>query len=281
MTFSRFSPRQLALIPVGTRVRTNKGGITYSVIKDAGISTWQEEQGAYGIPAGVSAVDLPVIADVAGVAGNIDAGAIGLISTALPGVDNAINNAPFGGGLDGEDDDRLRQRFVDFINSRSLATISAIEYAIASSQPGLRYQVYENSDAQGNEVPGQFLVVADNGRGDLSNDDRAAIYAAVDGVRPIGSRFTIVCPATLIVDISVNFSNPINAADAMSIRTAIGQYVDQLPIGSTLSRTRLTEAAYRSAKTSQYITGVTINGIPADLIGPRHGVLVSRTITVV
>ena len=71
-----------------------------------------------------------------------------LLSSPISGVDTVVNAAALGGGADSEADAAFRSRFANFINTRSLATTSAIGYAV-SVVPGVQsYSITENYDLQ-------------------------------------------------------------------------------------------------------------------------------------
>ena len=55
----------------------------------------------------------------------------------MPGIDSVTNASGTQNGIDAEPDAAFRVRFVDFIASRSRATLSSIGYAVSSIQQGL------------------------------------------------------------------------------------------------------------------------------------------------
>ncbi len=91
VTFSRFTPDMSALIPVGALVRTADGTQTFAVSLDTAQSSWSAASNGYVVPAGAASLDLPVIAQTPGSAGNVQAGTISLLASALPGIDSVSN----------------------------------------------------------------------------------------------------------------------------------------------------------------------------------------------
>ena len=87
VTLSRFTPSGRALAPVGALVRTADGAQSFAIIADRNSPYFSASDQAYVLPAGVASVDVPVAAQVAGALGNVQAGSISLIVTAMPGVD--------------------------------------------------------------------------------------------------------------------------------------------------------------------------------------------------
>ena len=165
VTFSRFAPVSSALVPVGTTVRTADGSQSFNVIADTTNAAYSAAQGGYLLASGYASVDVPVTAATPGTAGNVQAGTVSLIVSALPGIDTVNNAAAFQGGLDAESDAALRARFQNFLSSRSRATTAAVAYAIASIQQGLAYTIQENVAPDGSVRMGCFIVTIDDGTG--------------------------------------------------------------------------------------------------------------------
>ena len=102
VTFSRFTPGMTALIPAGALVRTADGTQTFSVSADTAHASWSVSGNGYVVAAGLVALDVPVIAQTPGSAGNVQAGTISLLASALPGIDAVSNANGFQNGLDAE-----------------------------------------------------------------------------------------------------------------------------------------------------------------------------------
>ena len=102
VTFSRLTPGAPALIQPGVLVRTSDAAQTFSVTADPASPLWNAAQGGYSLPAGTASAELPVVAKNAGTAGNVQAGTVTMLASALPGVDAVINPAPFANGMDAE-----------------------------------------------------------------------------------------------------------------------------------------------------------------------------------
>jgi uncharacterized phage protein gp47/JayE len=216
----------------------------------------------------VASVTVPVAATVAGSAGNVLAGTISLITSALPGIDTATNALALTGGLDAETDASFRLRFQSFINSRTRATVQAVSYAATSIQQGVNCTVQENTDGNGDYMPGKFVVTADDGSGSPPAALLTSIQAAVEAVRPVGSIFAVSGPTVLPADISLSLaiapgSNSATAVAAVNL--AITTFVNTLPVGSSLPFTRLAQIAYDASPAVTNVTGLTLQGGTADL----------------
>src|SRR6187551_3751037 len=105
VTFSRFAPGVSAFIPVGALVRSADGAQTFAVLADTARSYWSAESNGYVVPAGIAALDVPVMAVAAGSGGNVQADTITLLASALPGIDSVSNASAWQNGIDAESDD--------------------------------------------------------------------------------------------------------------------------------------------------------------------------------
>ena len=283
VTFSRFSPTAAARIPVGTELKTSAKSQIFNVIADTANLNWHAETSSYSVPAGVSAIDLPIIATNPGAAGNVTAGAINTLASPLPGIDAVTNNTALVGGADAEDDARFRRRFRDYIDSRSLATEGAIRYALHSLKPAVRCAVFDNSDSLGNAQPGHFVVVVDDGTGNPSSNLLSIAYSAVDAVRPIGTSFSVQPPTPRTVNVVIATAGsapPPTASDIAAISASVTSLIDSMSIGETLALTKVIEAAYRPQALRRYIETVTLAGAATDLANTARGVFVAGTVTV-
>lgn len=267
VVFSRYTPGIMAQIPVGAVVRTADASLSFSVSVDTGNSAWNGVSG-YTLNSGVASLLVPVTAILAGVSGNVLAGAISLVGTAIPGVDSVTNQNGLAGGVDAESDIALRGRFQLYINSRSLATVGAIGSAIESLQQGLRYNVLENVDRLGNGVPGNFCVYADDGSGTASAALISAISLAVDGVRPIGSTFSISGPVLVPVAIEIILRTSGRIPDTTvtaGVEVSVISWIRGLPMGSELSVSKLEALAHESDSSILSVTLAHLNGVEADM----------------
>jgi uncharacterized phage protein gp47/JayE len=210
-------------------------------------------------------------------------GAIGLLTTAIAGVDTVSNALIFSGGVNAESDSAFRARFQLYINSRSLATAGAVEFAVASIQQGLRYTVLENVDTLGNALPGNFCVVIDDGTGTPPDALLANASAAVEAVRPIGTTYSVRGPATIGISVamSVAISNIQNAAQiGLSIQENVLSWIAGLPIGGTLAVSKIEALAHGTDPSVVSVTGTTINNATLDVTAPDDGVLLPIAVMV-
>ncbi|OYV32382.1 MAG: baseplate protein, partial [Acidocella sp. 20-61-6] len=137
VTFARFSPSVAAQVPVGTSVSTSGNTAAFVVVADPSNAAYQGDAAAYELAAGVASVTVAVTASVAGSAGNVQPGAISVLSSAIAGIDTVSNQAALTGGMDAETDTAFRVRFGSYLASLSRATNISIGAAIAATRQGL------------------------------------------------------------------------------------------------------------------------------------------------
>ncbi|MBW4091066.1 MAG: baseplate protein [Proteobacteria bacterium] len=276
VTFSRYTSTASALIPAGALVRTADGSQTFAITVDPTNPAWSTTSGGYVIMSGVASLTVAASAQVPGSAGNVQAGSVTLLASAIPGVDTVANAAPMQNGLDAESDPALRARFQNFVQSRSRATPLAIGYAISSIQQGLGYTLQENVDPSGATRMGSFVITVDDGSGHPPSSLLATVATAVEAVRPVGSTFTVQPPAVTIANVSAILTVP-GAANKSPIVAAVTQaiqtYINTLSIGAALPLTRLAQIAYGANPLVTNVAQLQINGLTGDLTPLPSGVV--------
>jgi len=283
VTFSRFTPTAMALIPAGALVRTADGTQTFQVGIDTLLVSWASVSNGYFIAAGVASLDVPVTAQTAGARGNVQAGTITLLASAIPGIDSVTNASPFQNGLDAELDTAFRSRFCNFIASRSRATLVAVGYAVSSIQQGLNYTIQENQDPTGRPLMGSFVVTVDDGSGTPPTSLLAMVQIAVDAVRPVGSIFSIQPPLVTIVDVSLTIgvtAGTIKAQVMPLVGSAISSYINGLAIGTSLPLTRIAQIAYSASSAVINVSQLLANGNASDITPTVSGVVKAGVIAV-
>ncbi|MGY6770154.1 baseplate J/gp47 family protein [Komagataeibacter sp. NFXK3] len=268
VTLTSFSPAsQSATVAVGVTVRT-ASSLVFTVVQDETNPAWSTSAGAYVRPAGTASITVPVQCASTGATGNVAAGAICLLGTAISGIDTVTNTAALTNGSDGETDAALRTRFVSYINSRSKATVSAIENAVTDVSADLIYQVLENVDTSGAVLPGNVVVFVDDGSGDVADSVIDAVYAAVDDVRPAAVSIQVVRPNVVrppvTMTVAVSNTGDLTTVQA-TISTNIATYLNSLAIGASASYSRLIQIAYAASTSVTNVTDVTLAGSTVDL----------------
>jgi uncharacterized phage protein gp47/JayE len=281
VTFARYTTGVAALIVPGVEVRTS-GGTAFVVTTDTTHAQWDAGQGGYAVGSAAADITVPVEAAEAGAAGNVSADTISLIGSSIAGVDTVTNDLAFTDGDDAETDDELRDRFAAYINTRSLATVAAVEYAISTVRQGLFYRVVENEDPNGDEHLGHFVVTVDDGTGAPDSDLLDQVYAAVDAVRPVCSTFEVQGPDVVTANVAFTFSAAsgyIKATMEPVIETAVSAYINALPMGDALRWSKLFDVIYSATAGVANVTVLTVNSGTADVGGAADQVVRAGTVT--
>jgi uncharacterized phage protein gp47/JayE len=283
VTFSRFNTSVPALVPVGALVRTGDGTQTFAVTEDTTASAWNQAQNGYVIGIGVTALQVPVVAQTAGTGGNVQVGSITVLASALSGIDGVLNTTPFVNGINAESDAAFRLRFQGFMGSLSRATLLSVGYAVSSVQQGLSYTIQENQNPSGSFQLGNFIIVVDDGSGYPSNSLLSSIQQAVGAVRPIGSTFAVFAPTVTQVSVSLTIATTSSSSATLlapQIVNAIGAYVNALPVGAPLPATMIALIAYTASPNVTNVTGILLNGQASDVAVQQSGVIKIGTVVV-
>ncbi len=273
VTLSSFNPTsQAAIVPNGATVRTSDGIRSFVVVG-----------GPYTRALGVSSIDVEVEALTLGLDGNVQSGVITTLGTAIPGIDTVFNANALAGGTAAETDAALRLRFTSYINTRSQATEQALAYAIASVQQGLTYSIQENVTADGTAVPGHVHVIIDDGSGHPAASILAAVAAAIDPVRPVGTSISVAPPTLLSVTINVGLtvnSSANSVAIQEEVEAILTNYVNMLGVGQILRVSRLPGLCYDVDSSITNVQSLTVNNVTSDVGGQTGSVVRVGTINI-
>jgi uncharacterized phage protein gp47/JayE len=283
VTFARFTPTNQALIPIGATVQTGDGTQKYTVTIDTTNGAYSASQGGYVVGAGVTSLNVPVLAVTAGAAGNAQAGQVSTLTSPISGIDTVTNASTFTSGADAETDAALRVRFINYIASLSKATKSAIGNAITSLRSGLTYSFVENTTYAGATQYGYFYVVVDDGTGAPSGSLLTSVSNAIDAVRPVTSTFGVFAPvvqnASVVMTATIASGYDPVATKAL-ITTALKTYINSLALGQSLTYSRLAQIAYDASPGVTNVTAVTLNGGTSDLAATVQQVVKWSSVTV-
>jgi hypothetical protein len=283
VTFARFTPSQQAFVTVGRQVTTTTGNVSFTVIADTTNPDYNPSLEAYVIPAGISSVQAKVQCNTAGLSGNVVADAINVISSPISGVDTCSNALAFTNGEAQQSDAELRQYFIDYLNSLSKATLTALEFAVESVQEGLKYIIVENEAYDGTEQLGYFYIVVDDGSGSPSGDLLSAVYDAVDAVRGFTIQFDVFAPVTVAVNITATIvvdSNYTAATVESLCETALEDYIASISFGGTIDYFMLAKVILDASPGVTNITTLLLNGGTSDVTVAANEEFIAGTITV-
>jgi uncharacterized phage protein gp47/JayE len=283
VTFSRFTTTQQAVVPVGTVVQTADGSQKFTVTVDTTNGAYNAGLGGYVMPIGTASVNVPVQAQTAGSLANVVIGGISSIAQSIVGVDTVTNAAAFTNGANAETDAALRTRFVAYVASLSKATKAAVGFAITSLQVGLSYTLVENLTYGGATQNGYFYVVVDDGTGVPGGTLLTSVSNAIDAVRPVTSTFGVFAPvvvnATVAMTATIAAGYDPAATKALAV-TALKNYINSLPLGASLTYSRLAQVAYDASPGITNLTAILLNGGTSDLVATSQQVVKWTSVTV-
>lgn len=283
VTFSRFSATSTALVPVGATVATTGNTQSFVIVADGSNAAFNAAADGYVIMPGVASVNATIVASVPGTAGNVLPGMISLLSAPVSGVDTVVNENALTGGVNAESDVAFKARFGNYLGSLSRATNISIGSAIEAVQQGLSYSITENQNQAGSVQMGHFVVTVDDGTGSPPASLLQTVQQAVDAIRPVATSFAVQGPHVVQANISVTLTTTAGANHALAVSAVAAAwegYISLLPIGATLSYTKLAQLAYEASSTITNLSELQLNGGTADLVPPLFGVVRSGVMTV-
>lgn len=269
-TFSRYTPTNQALIPVGANVTVADGSVVFTVIADANNAAYSATQGGYILPAGQASVNVTMQCTVAGTIGNVAAGALNTLGTAISGVDYVSNGANVQNGVAAETDTAARARFVLWVAGLGGATLIAVQAAIAGVQQNMSGIIVENQQYNGQQQYGYFTVVANDGSGNLTSTENNNVSNAIENVRPLTVTFGLHGPVQQSVTVSMTIttaSGYVHSTVTAQVQAALIAYINAIATtasGALLPYTSLAAQAYEIAGVTN-VTNVLLNGGAADL----------------
>lgn len=299
VTFSRTNTANQAVIPAGTangtaasgqtiwtggiQLQTSDGTQTFTVIPDATQGAWNAGLNAYVIPAGTASITATVQANNTGTGGNVAAGTITVLSQPVQFVSAVTNASAFTNGANAETDTALQARFALYVASLPRSTKAAIKAAIEAIQTGATAYVVENQTYAGAAQTNYFYAVVDDGSGNPPSSFITAASNAADAYRPIGSTFGIYAPVIVTANAAMTITTGTgytHATVAAQVQSALQAYINALPLGATLYRTRLEQVAYDTSPGVIDVSGTTLNGGTSDLAITAVQVAKYGTVTV-
>jgi len=283
VTYSRFTPTNSALVPIGALVGSTDGSQQYAVTIDTTNALYNATLGGYLVPAGTASVTVPVIASTAGAAGNALIGTVTVIVGSISGMDTVTNAAVFTNGVDPEGDSAFRARFVLWVQSLSKATKAAIAYALSSMQPGVSFTLTENQDYSGNTLYGYFYAVVDDGSGAPSGAFLVSAAAAIESVRGFTTRYGVFAPVLVAANVSMTITTDASVTHSVvvaNVTAAIQAYISKLSLGQILPFTQLAAIAYGVSPAITNVSGVLLNGGTADIGATNKQVIRPGTVVV-
>jgi phage-related baseplate assembly protein len=268
VTFSRFAPNPAApFIPVGATVSTSDGSVEFAVVADPTNPQYSAgPPSGYLLPANAASVNVPVQATTNGSIGNVQAGAISLLTSTLVGVDNVTNFQGFLNGADFESDPALKQRFSDYILGLSRGDHYGLQASIEGAQVNVQWALVEGYNLDGSWRPAYFYVLADDGSGTPDPSFMQLITDAANAVRPLGTQCGVFPPTVIWATVSLIITTAIgydHDTVCAQVSTAIATGIYNLGLGNHLPFSIIAAWAY-SVPGVIDVTDVQLNGASGD-----------------
>ena len=187
------------ITPAGTIIRLD-AATSYRVTADTAVV-------AFGYGFGIGAAALPVVAVLAGVAGNIPAATALAYESPIPGIGSVVTVATGGivGGNEAESTEALRARYLLRLRQPPQGGADQDYKAWSLAVAGVtRAWTYPNELGLGTVVV--RFVRDDDATGGIFPDagEVAAVQAALDAQRPITATVTAVAPTSLAVAFTIH-----------------------------------------------------------------------------
>lgn len=272
------------LIPVGSIIQTLDGTIQYQVIADTNQAGYSSVLNAYVLNSGSLSVNATVQALVAGVASNVQIGALAQLVSPITGISFVTNLASISNGANAESDAAFRIRFQLAFNSVNARTTPAGILSAALNVAGVvAVSLIENYDQYENPRPGYGVIVIDDGSGSPPSSLITAVSNAVSAVNAPVRGFTIqslvIGPTLALVSIALNIrisSSAISPSTVqLNVENAVINYINSLEIGQTLYLENISYIA-RGADPNVIAVqpgSVTINSSAADYVASSLNVI--------
>jgi uncharacterized phage protein gp47/JayE len=224
-----YSAYRQIIIPRGSSIATlaNKPGDVrlFRTVEEASLSMNSE---------GKWAIEIPVVSVTPGYRGNVLAGTIVSMPTAIQGIEYVINKADMTNGVEVEGDRELKERSKHALEFAGKATYFSVQSAIRSVE-GVKSVLIEDMP---DGVPGIVSVVVDGG-------NIEEIKSVIDNTRAAGIRVEVSRPSVVYVNVSLTLTldkdaQPVTATTEAEKR--IRSYISTLGIGDPVLFSRIIES---------------------------------------
>lgn len=273
VTFGRLSTAGQVVIPAvagaTSTIQTLDGSVKFDVAIDTGNPAYNVGLGGYVMADGIATLSgVPVVAEVAGSASNVVAGALNTIASAIPGISTVTNPAAVTNGADAETTAQMQVRFRNFIAALRRATPQALQFAVESLGRGVVCVIKENTHFDGSTEKGFSTVLVDDGTGSPPTTLLTAAAAAADVVHAAGTSFGVYAPTVVNIDVTAALVSDPTADHSAAVSAAVQAlqaYLNTLPIGATVYWSRVWQVLQDSSEDVLEVTGLAVNSGTSDV----------------
>lgn len=248
-----------------------RGSVFLSTL--SGYSQRYETLQDYYAPAGSSQAVIRIYCTEAGVVGNVPPRTINYMNNTLTNIKSVYNKEAFLTGQEREPLTQVKQRFQEYIETRSRATSRAIKYSVS-----------EVADVVGvhlEDLTGYIRIYAHDMNGNLTDTMEQEIIAAIEDYRPAGIPVDVLPVVKRNISLAVEVDAPLNMR-IDTFRTEIKQTIEDYLNNFTASDDLiLTDLIQKIMNIDDYnIMDVTINGLDGNLIVKDEELIRAGTIEV-
>lgn len=250
VTYTRFTAAPVTcFIPVGSTLTTTDGNnIQFQVVANTTYPTYQAAPiPGYLLASNITSIVVPVQAVVAGAAGNIQPGAISVMTSPITGIDNVNNVAAFFTGADKESDSALKSRFAAYILGLSRGDFFGLNASLLGAAVNVEFSLTEGYNYDGSYHPGFFFVVVDDGSGTPSIQYLATMLAAANAVRPLGVQCAVFSPVVILANVAMQITTQVgydHNTVVAQVAATIAFNINSLGLANPLSPNQLAAWAY-------------------------------------
>lgn len=186
---------------------------------------------------------VPVIAQVAGLAGTRTTGQTFTLQSSIAGINSTAAAGAMTGGADIETDDSLRSRLLTRIQQPPQGGDSADYVAWALSVPGVTRAWVYSLELGAGTVTVRFMMDGTYTNGIPLSGDVAAVAAAISPLRPVTAAVTVVAPVAVPLNFTITGLTPSNATVKAAVITELTSLIArEATPGGTLYLSHLREA---------------------------------------
>jgi len=275
VTFSRTITTSISYIPASTTLvsASSLKNVVFTTYIDTTNPAYDPTTNSYLINTGISSVTVPVQCNTAGTIGNVLAGQIDTINSALVNVNSVTNGSDFTNGANIASDAQAIAGFPLYLAGLSKATYSAIASAVANVAGVTRYTIVENQNESGATQLGYFYVVIDNGLGTIPDNVKANVQNAVSSTRGLAIQWNVdKATANLCSGLTATVYVPAGTTTAQqnqitaNLKQNVQNFLATLPIGGTWYFSRVFQLIYDASPLILDVIGdsVLLNGDTID-----------------
>lgn len=252
------------------KITGNAGEVLHSGTKFASENILYSTDETVTIPTD-GIITVPATCTVSGSVGNVKAGTINRMPITIPGIKSVINEDAFTGGYDAEDDETLRDRYMEKVSRPNVSgnKYHYIEWAKEVSGVG-NAQVIPLWDGAGTVK----VIITNTDNQPADEDLISRVTKHIEDNRPIGANVTVVSAEAITIDVSVTLVSEIDVQsevenilkEYLSDVTLKQSYVSYAKIGGLILSIPGVED-YSNLKINNSTSNISINDGSVPILG--------------